>query len=51
MKDNGSIIMGVGYIFGLPGLMVKNAVVGTGAWLNDEAGPEAILFGPPKERK
>ncbi len=51
MKDNGSIIMGVGYIFGLPGLMVKNAVVGTGAWLNDEAGPEAVLFGPPKERK
>lgn len=51
MKDNGNIIMGVGYIFGLPGLMVKNAVVGTGAWLNDEAGPEAIMFGPPKERK
>ena len=51
VKDTGDIIMGLGYAFGLPGLMVKNAVVGTGAWLNDEAGPEAILFGPPKERK
>lgn len=51
MKDNGNIIMGLSYFLGLPGLMVKNVVVGTGAWLNGEAGPGAILLGPPKERK
>ena len=48
-KLTGDAIMGLSYTLGLPGLMVKNAVVGAGAWVDNTAGPEAILFGPPKE--
>jgi hypothetical protein len=50
-KATGDAIMGLSYTLGLPGLLVKNAVVGAGAWVDDTAGPEAMLFGPPKELK
>jgi hypothetical protein len=50
-KATGDAIMGVGYLLGGPGLLAKNAVVGAGAWLDDTAGPEAMLLGPPKELK
>jgi hypothetical protein len=48
-KDLKKLIMGVGYILGLPGKLVTDVVDGTRAWLNGEAGPQAILVGPPKK--
>ena len=42
-------IMGVSYAVGLPGVLVQKAVTGFDAWMNDEAGPEAMIFGPPKK--
>jgi hypothetical protein len=50
-KSVGNAIMGVSYLLGLPGTPIKNAVVGTGAFMDDTGGPQGILFGPPKERK
>jgi hypothetical protein len=48
IKDVGNEIMALSYMLGLPGSFVKNAVVGGYAYANEQAGPEALLFGPPK---
>jgi hypothetical protein len=50
-KSVGNAIMGVSYLLGLPGTPIKNAIVGTGAFMDDTGTMEGILFGPPKERK
>ena len=51
IKDTGNVIMGLGFLTGTPGLLVKNAVLGADAISEDTAGPAALLVGPPKERK
>ena len=48
-KDAKNLIMGAGYLTGVPGKLISDTVMGTQAWLAGEAGPEAILFGPPKK--
>jgi hypothetical protein len=51
IKDVANEIMALSYMLGLPGSFIKNAVVGGVAYADDTAGPEAMLFGPPKELK
>lgn len=48
-KDTKNLIMGVGYLVGAPGKLIADTVDGTRAWLNGEAGPQAIILGPPKK--
>lgn len=48
-KDAKDIIMGAGYAFGLPGKLISDTTLGTMAWLEGRAGPEAIAFGPPRK--
>jgi phosphopantetheine adenylyltransferase len=47
-KDTKAIVMGLSYLFGLPGLLMWNVTAGTEAVLNDGAPAQAVLFGPPK---
>lgn len=47
-KDAKDIIMGTGYAFGLPGKLIADTTLGTKAWLEGRAGPEAIAVGPPR---
>jgi hypothetical protein len=48
-KDLKNIIMGTSFAVGLPGNLVADRVLGTKAWLNDEAGPSAIIQGLPRK--
>lgn len=48
-KDTKHLIMAAGYTFGLPGKLIADTVDGTRAWLSGEAGPQAIVLGPPKK--
>lgn len=48
-KDTKKIFMGLAFSFGLPGVLAWNMISGTGAFLEGEAGPQAVLFGPPKK--
>ena len=50
IKDTKNIIMGTGFLLGLPGKLVSDIVTGTNAWLEGDAGPEAVLLGPPRKR-
>ena len=47
-KDARNIIMGAGYLTGAPGRLIADTSIGTYAWLRGEAGPEAIIYGPPR---
>lgn len=49
-RDTKNLIMGVGYLVGAPGKLISDAIEGTRQWLNGEAGPQAILLGPPPKR-
>jgi len=48
-KDTKHLIMAAGYTFGLPGKLVADTVDGTRAWLSGDAGPQAVVLGPPKK--
>jgi len=48
-KDTKNLIMGTSFALGLPGKLISDVTMGTKAWLNDEAGPEAVVIGPPKK--
>jgi hypothetical protein len=48
-KDVKSIFMGLSFSFGLPGLLMWNVLAGSNAYLEGDAGPQAVLFGPPKK--
>ena len=48
-KDTKHLIMATGYGLGLPGKLVADTVDGTRAWMRGEAGPEAVVLGPPKK--
>ena len=44
-----NIIMAVGYAAGLPGKLISDTALGTKAYLEGEAGPQAVLVGPPRK--
>ena len=48
-KDTKSIFMGLAFSFGLPGLLMWNVAAGANAVAEGKAGPQAVLFGPPKK--
>jgi hypothetical protein len=48
-RDLKNLIMGTSFAVGLPGKLISDITLGTKAFLEGEAGPEAILFGPPKK--
>ena len=48
-KDTKHLIMAAGYTLGLPGKLVADTVDGTRAWLSGDAGPQAVVLGPPKK--
>jgi hypothetical protein len=48
IKDVKGVIMGLGFMLGLPGKLISDTMTGTNAWLEGKAGPEAVVFGPPK---
>jgi hypothetical protein len=45
-KDTKNLIMGISYAVGLPGKQISDTVLGAEAFLQGEAGPEAVVFGP-----
>lgn len=47
-KDIKNAIMGVSFLTGLPGKLISDTYLGIQAYMNDEAGPEAIVFGVKK---
>lgn len=49
-KDTKNLIMATGYLLGLPGKLVSDTVEGTRQWLSGEAGPQAVILGPPPKR-
>lgn len=46
-SDIRTAIMGTGVMLGLPGKLISDTVRGTNAWLAGEAGPQAVVLGPP----
>lgn len=46
--DTKNVIMGTSFAFGLPGKLISDFVAGANAWMNGDAGPEALLFGAPR---
>jgi hypothetical protein len=48
-KDLKNVIMGVSFAAGLPGNLIQKSTLGTKAFLEGTAGPEAMVFGPPKK--
>jgi hypothetical protein len=48
-KDTKAIFMGLAFSFGLPGVLAWNVLAGTNEFLEGDAGPQAVLFGPPKK--
>jgi hypothetical protein len=48
--DIKNIILGTGFVFRLPGKLVSDTVMGTNAWMEGSAGPEAVILGPPRQR-
>lgn len=48
-RDLKNVMMGVGFAAGLPGKLISDTVLGTKAWVEGAAGPEAVLQGPPRE--
>lgn len=45
--DEKQAIMGVSVLLGLPGKLISDFTLGTKAYLNGEAGPLAVVLGPP----
>ncbi len=48
-KDLRDAIMGMGFLFGLPGKLIADTTLGTKAWTEGKTGPEAAVLGPPKK--
>jgi len=48
-RDLKSLIMGTSFTVGLPGKLISDTTLGTKAFLEGEAGPQAVVFGPPKK--
>lgn len=48
-RDLKNIIMGTSFAIGLPGKLISDTTMGTKAFLEGEAGPEAVVFGPPRK--
>lgn len=46
-SDTRTAIMGTSVVFGLPGKLISDTVRGTNAWLAGDAGPQAVVLGPP----
>lgn len=46
-SDTRTVIMGTSVVFGLPGKLISDTVRGTNAWLEGDAGPQAVILGPP----
>jgi len=46
--DTKNVIMGTSFAFGLPGKLISDFVAGANAWMNGDAGPEALLLGAPR---
>lgn len=46
--DVKNAIMGGSYLTGLPGKLISDVVSGFQAWMNGDAGPDAVLFGAPR---
>lgn len=46
--DTKNVIMGTSFTLGLPGKLISDFVAGANAWMNGDAGPEALLFGAPR---
>lgn len=47
--DARNIILGASYLFGLPGYQVWRTISGIDAASRGEAGPQAIVLGPPRK--
>ncbi len=48
-SDTRTAIMGTSVAFHLPGKLISDTVRGTNAWLSGEAGPQAVILGPPRK--
>lgn len=46
--DTKNAIMGTSFAFGLPGKLISDFVAGANAWMEGDAGIEALLFGAPR---
>lgn len=46
-SDTRTAIMGVSVMSRMPGKLISDTVRGTNAWLSGEAGPQAVILGPP----
>lgn len=46
-SDTRTAIMGTSVVLGLPGKLISDTVRGTNAWLAGDAGPQAVVLGPP----
>lgn len=49
-KDAKSLFMALAFEFGLPSLLMWNMVAGAVVFAEGDAGPQAILFGSPKQK-
>lgn len=47
--DTKNVIMGAGFAVGLPSKLISDTYMGTNAWLEGNAGPQAVVLGPPKK--
>lgn len=48
-RDTKNVIMGTSFAVGLPGKLIADTVMGTDAWLNHDAPPQSVIYGPPKK--
>jgi hypothetical protein len=47
-RDIKRVIMGAGFLTGMPGKLISDVTLGTKAYMEGEAGPQAIVVGPPR---
>jgi hypothetical protein len=48
-RDIKRVIMGAGFLTGMPGKLISDVTLGTKAYMEGEAGPQAIIVGPPRD--
>jgi len=48
-RDIKRVIMGAGFLTGMPGKLISDVALGTKAYMEGEAGPQAIIVGPPRD--
>lgn len=48
-KDIKRAIMGVSFVTAMPGKLISDVTLGTKAFMEGDAGPQAIIVGPPKD--